>query len=130
MKRLALRTVLPAFLAIILFTGVVFQYLLPSLDRVVMDQKRLMIRELTEASWNILASFAAEEEAGNLTREQAQAQAVAQVRSLHYGAQEQGLLLDHRPTPQHGGASLPLRSGGARSHRFRRIRPASACSWR
>ena len=87
MKRLIWRTVLPAFLAIILFSGVVFLYLLPSLDRVVMDQKRLMIRELTESAWNILARFEAEEKSGLMTREEAQAEAVAQVRSLHYGAQ-------------------------------------------
>ncbi len=87
MKRMALRTVLPAFLAIALFVGVVFLYLLPSLDRVVMDQKRLMIRELTESAWNILARCEAEERSGAMTRVQAQQAAVAQVRSLHYGAQ-------------------------------------------
>ncbi len=85
MKRLALRTGLPALLAISLFSGVVFFHFLPTLSRAVMDQKRLMIRELTESSWNILARFEAEERAGRLTREQAQAGAVLQVRSLHYG---------------------------------------------
>ncbi len=87
MKRLAWRTVLPALLAIILFTGVVFLYLLPAVDRVVMDQKRLMIRELTESAWNVLARFEAEERAGRLSRQDAQATAIAQVRSLHYGQQ-------------------------------------------
>ncbi len=85
MKRLALRTVLPALLAVGLFSGVVFFSFLPSLERAVMDQKRLMIRELTESAWNILARFAAEEDAGRLSRGQAQAAAVAQIRSLHYG---------------------------------------------
>ena len=85
MKRLVLRTVLPALLAIGLFSGVVFFQFLPSLNRSVMDQKRLMIRELTESSWNILARFEAEESAGRMTRDQAQAEAIAQVRSLHYG---------------------------------------------
>ncbi len=85
MKRLAWRTVLPAFLAITLFSGVVFLYLLPSLDRVVMDQKRLMIRELTESAWNVLARFEAEERAGNMSRTQAQNAAIAQTRNLHYG---------------------------------------------
>ena len=87
MKRLVLRTVLPALLAIALFSGVVFFYFLPAFSRTVMDQKRLMIRELTEASWNILARFAAEEEAGRLTRDEAQTAAIEQVRSLHYGQQ-------------------------------------------
>jgi len=84
-KQMAWRTVLPAFLAILLFSGVVFFYLLPSLDRVVMDQKRLMIRELTESSWNLLARFEAEEQAGRLSRAEAQSAAIAQVRNLHYG---------------------------------------------
>lgn len=99
MKRLAWRTILPAFLAIILFSGVVFLYLLPSLDRVVMDQKRLMIRELTESAWNILARFEAEENAGRLTREQAQEAAVGQVRSLHYGQQSKDYfwIIDETP---------------------------------
>ncbi len=85
MKRLVLRMVLPALLAISLFSGVVFFYFLPALSRAVMDQKRLMIRELTESSWNILARFEAEERAGRMTRGQAQQAAVDQVRSLHYG---------------------------------------------
>ena len=85
MRRLAWRTVLPALLAIVLFSGVVFFYLLPSLGRVVMDQKRLMISELTESSWNILARFEFEEREGRMTREEAQAAAIAQVRNLHYG---------------------------------------------
>lgn len=87
MKRLVLRTVLPALLAIVLFSGVVFLYLLPSFNRVVMDQKRLMIRELTESAWNILARFEAEEAAGHLARDEAQQAAIEQVRSLHYGQQ-------------------------------------------
>ncbi len=85
MKRLILRTALPAFLAIGLFSGVVFFFFIPSLNRAVMDQKRLMIRELTESSWNILARFEAEQRAGRLTLEEAQNAAVEQVRSLHYG---------------------------------------------
>ena len=85
MKRLALRAGLPALLAVSLFSGVVFFHFLPTLSRAVMDQKRLMIRELTESSWNILARYEAEERAGRLTREQAQSAAILQVRSLHYG---------------------------------------------
>jgi PAS domain S-box-containing protein len=85
MKHLVLRTVLPALLAIALFTGVVFFHILPAFNRVIMDQKRLMIRELTESAWNVLARCEASERAGDLTREQAQAAAISQVRSLHYG---------------------------------------------
>ncbi len=85
MKHLAWRTAFPAFLAFALFAGVVFFYLLPSVDRVVMDQKRLMIRELTESAWNVLARFEAEVETGSLSRQEAQRAAISQVRNLHYG---------------------------------------------
>jgi len=85
LRRLVLRTVLPALLAVALFSGVVFFYLMPSFSRSILDQKRLMIRELTESAWNILARFEAEEEVGRMTRAEAQTAAIAQVRSLHYG---------------------------------------------
>ena len=99
MKRLAWRSVLPALLAILLFSGVVFLYLLPSLDRVVMDQKRLMIRELTESAWNVIASFEAEEKAGRLSQKAAQEAAIAQVRNLHYGMENKDYfwIIDGQP---------------------------------
>jgi len=50
-----------------------------------MDQKRLMIRELTESAWNVLSRFEAEERAGTMTRAEAQNAAIAQTRNLHYG---------------------------------------------
>jgi PAS domain S-box-containing protein len=99
MKRLVLRTVLPALLAVALFTGVVFFYILPAFSRVIMDQKRLMIRELTESAWNVLARCEAEERAGQLSRIQAQAAAIAQVRSLHYGQESKDYfwIIDMQP---------------------------------
>ena len=99
MKRLVLRTVLPALLAIALFTGVVFVIILPAFDRVIMDQKRLMIRELTESAWNILARCEADERSGHLPRETAQANAVSQVRGLHYGQQSKDYfwIIDGQP---------------------------------
>ena len=99
MKRLVLRTVLPALLAVALFTGVVFFFILPAFNRVIMDQKRLMIRELTESAWNILARCEADERAGALTREQAQAAAVSQVRGLHYGQESKDYfwIIDMQP---------------------------------
>ncbi len=100
MRRIAWRTILPALLAIALFSGVAFFYLLPTFDRAVRDQKRLMIRELTESSWNILARFEAEERAGHFSRIQAQQEAIAQVRSLHYGQQSKDYfwIIDSHPT--------------------------------
>ena len=44
-----------------------------------------MIRELTNSAWNILAKLENDEQRGLLTREQAQKQAIDQIRNLHYG---------------------------------------------
>lgn len=99
MTRLACRTILPALLTIALFSGVVFLILLPSHDRIVMDQKRLMIRELTESAWNLLARFEADERAGLMTGDEARAAAIAQVRNLHYGGENKDyfFIIDERP---------------------------------
>lgn len=99
MKRLVLRTVLPALLAVALFTSAVFFSFLPTFSRAIRDQKRLMIRELTESAWNVLARWEAEERAGRLNRDQAQAEAVAQVRNLHYGQESKDYfwIIDMQP---------------------------------
>jgi len=50
-----------------------------------MDRKREMIRELTTSAWNILAKLHNDERKGILTRDQAQRQAIDQIKALHYG---------------------------------------------
>ncbi len=52
-----------------------------------MDRKREMIRELTTSAWNILAKFNNDEQKGLITRQQAQKQAIEQIKNLHYGQQ-------------------------------------------
>lgn len=50
-----------------------------------MDQKKEMIRELTNSAWNILARFEYDEKNGTMTRQQAQQQAIESIQRLHYG---------------------------------------------
>jgi len=86
-RTFALRFVLPTLLSVALFVVAIFFILLPAFERSVMERKREMIRELTSSAWNILASFEQQEREGKLTRAQAQAHAIAQIRNLHYGQQ-------------------------------------------
>ena len=86
-RTFVLRFVLPTLLSIALFVAAFFLVLLPTFERSIMDRKREMILELTNSAWNILASFQQQEQDGKLTREDAQAQAIAQIRNLHYGQQ-------------------------------------------
>lgn len=87
MRSFAVRAVLITLLTISLFFVSIFFVIIPALERGIMDQKREMIRELTNSAWNILAKFHGDEKAGLISREEAQKQAVAQIRNLHYGQQ-------------------------------------------
>ncbi len=80
-----LRIILPVSLTVLLFGMTIFFLLLPLIEEKLMEGKREMIRELTESSWSILAAHAQKEKGGLLTREQAQAAAVENLRRLRYG---------------------------------------------
>ena len=80
-----LRILLPTALAIGLFLAVIWGLILPSFENSLLERKRELIRELTNAAWSILASYEADERAGLLTRDEAQARAKAQIEALRYG---------------------------------------------
>jgi PAS domain S-box-containing protein len=87
MRSFAFRAVIITFLTIGLFFASIFFVVIPTLERSIMDQKREMIRELTNSAWNIMAKFHGDEQAGVLPRAEAQKQAVSQILNLHYGQQ-------------------------------------------
>ena len=79
------RIVVPAILAIVLFISGIFFFMIPAIEKISLDRKREMIRELTNSAWNILAKLENDEHNGLMTRQEAQRQAIDQIRSLHYG---------------------------------------------
>ncbi len=83
--RIPVRIILPVTLTVILFSMTIFLLVLPLIEEKLMDGKREMIRELTESSWSILAAHAQKEKDGLLTREEAQAEAIENLRRLRYG---------------------------------------------
>lgn len=80
-----LRIFLPTLAAIGLFLVAIWGFILPSFEQTLLERKRELIRELTNSAWSILASYERDEQSGLLTREQAQAQAIARVSALRYG---------------------------------------------
>jgi PAS domain S-box-containing protein len=80
-----LRVVLPAVAALALFLIAFWGLILPSFEDSLVARKREMIRELTNSAWSILAAYEADERAGTLTHEEAQAAAAAVVSQLRYG---------------------------------------------
>lgn len=82
-----MRSILPPLLTIALFIAAISLIIIPAIEKNSLDRKKEMIRELTTSAWNILAKFEHEEQAGLLTRDEAQRQAIEQIRTLHYGQQ-------------------------------------------
>jgi len=80
-----LRIFLPTLIAIGLFLAAIWGIILPSFEQTLLERKREMIRELTNSAWSILASYERDEQNGLLTRDQAQAQAIARIEALRYG---------------------------------------------
>jgi PAS domain S-box-containing protein len=84
-KPFLVRIIFPTAVTIALFITAFFSIIIPAIEKSSLDRKREMIRELTNSAWNILAKLHDDEQKGLLTREQAQQQAIEQIRNLHYG---------------------------------------------
>ncbi len=84
-RRFFFHVVFPTLLAIGLFAAAIFAVFLPAFEQSLLDRKREMIRELTNAAWSVLAGYEQDERAGVLTREQAQEMAISRIELLRYG---------------------------------------------
>jgi PAS domain S-box-containing protein len=84
-RYLALRLFLPTFLAIVLFLVAFWGLVLPSMERTLLEQKRHMIRDLTDSAWSILAAYEADARSGLLPLMQAQSLAIKDIQGLRYG---------------------------------------------
>ncbi|MBN2172374.1 MAG: PAS domain S-box protein [Candidatus Krumholzibacteriota bacterium] len=76
---------LPAGLMLAAVLLILFLIILPRVEDGLMEQKRTMIRELVRSVGSDLTDYQRFESEGILTREEAQARAVAHLRSLRYG---------------------------------------------
>ncbi|GAB6097895.1 hypothetical protein JCM14469_41490 [Desulfatiferula olefinivorans] len=79
------RFILPSLITIILFLTAFFSIIIPTIEKNSLDRKREMIRELTTSAWNIFAKLDHDAETGLMSTEEAQRQAIDQIRNLHYG---------------------------------------------
>lgn len=80
------RIVLPPGLTIVLFLVTIFVLILPFINRTMMTHKRTMIREMVSTAWSDIAYFESLEISGQLTRAEAQHQAIEHIRALRFGA--------------------------------------------
>jgi PAS domain S-box-containing protein len=98
--RFAARIVVPASVAIALFTLTIFAVMIPRFERILLDRKKEMIRELTNSAVSMIAEYERDAAAGRATRAQAQQAAAARLRDLRYGAEGKDYfwITDMRPT--------------------------------
>ncbi len=76
---------LPALLCVALFGGTVFYYILPQTEAALLNEKRQMVKELTNTVCSMLWSYDAQVQSGVLSLEEAQNRAINRISSLRYG---------------------------------------------
>jgi signal-transduction protein with cAMP-binding, CBS, and nucleotidyltransferase domain/PAS domain-containing protein len=84
-RSFVLHIISPAILTFALCLGLVFGIIIPTMKRTIIDRKKEMIRELTQAAWSELGSLYDQEQKGTLTREAAQRAAIGRIERLRYG---------------------------------------------
>ena len=79
------RIVWPTVIAAVLFVASSFAILLPLFRRDMMEQKERMLKELTRTAASAIAFYIHQEQSGQMSREDAQAEAAAELSELRYG---------------------------------------------
>ncbi len=85
MLKFFFRIIFPAFLAVLFFVIALFYIVIPIFENAMMDRKREMIKELTNTASSILQKYHQDEEAGLISKEDAQQTAIARIQYLKYG---------------------------------------------
>jgi signal-transduction protein with cAMP-binding, CBS, and nucleotidyltransferase domain len=84
-RHFAVNIASPVVLTFALCLGLIFAVIIPTMRRNIIERKKEMIRELTQAGWSELAGLHEQEKNGALTREAAQQAAIARIQRLRYG---------------------------------------------
>lgn len=89
-NNLYVRVSVPAVLCIVLFSLVIFQFLAPEIKEQLIGRETVMVTELVNAAWSIVAMYKQQEDSGELTRQAAQQRAIGHIRNMRYGADMKG----------------------------------------
>ena len=131
-RHFAVNIISPAILTFALFFGLIFAVIIPTMKKNIIERKKEMIRELTQAAWSELAGLHEQEKQGALPRAAAQQAAIARIQNMRYGddgkdyfwiSDTQTRMVMHPYRPELNGQSLAglFRSGGEEV--VRRVHP-------
>lgn len=84
-RHFAVNILSPAILTFALFLGLIFFYVIPTMKKNIVERKKEMIRELTQAVWSELHNLHEQEQRSALTTLEAQRAALLHVKRLRYG---------------------------------------------
>ena len=82
-----LRIVLPSVLAIALFVISIFAIIIPTFEENMLERKKEMIGELTNAAWSVLDEYQMKVESGSISLNDAQKQAAGVIELMRYGSE-------------------------------------------
>ncbi len=98
-KRIVLHVIVPAGLTILLFLGALFCVLLPAVKANFLQQKRQLIKELTENVYALVEHYDQRYHMGELTLEQAQERVLERIRAMRYGPEKKDYFWVHDLRP-------------------------------
>lgn len=80
--------VVPTILAITMFVVSFYAIFIPFFEKSMMDRKKEMIHELTNAAWSVMIEYQEAHEEGTLSLEEAQSRAAEQIGKMRYGNEQ------------------------------------------
>lgn len=94
------RIVLPTILAIILFISYIFFYVVPLFEDNMLNQKKLMVKELTATAASVIIHYQELEEKGVLTPQEAKQRTIDEIKTMRYGSQNKNYFFVIDMTPK------------------------------
>lgn len=94
------RITLAVIVSILLFYVAFFMVILPGMEKSLLHKRMETTQELVRAGWHILSLLEARERRGDLTRREAQDEAVALIGALRYGAELKDYFWIHDMQPR------------------------------
>ncbi|NDY70560.1 hypothetical protein DO021_02595 [Desulfobacter hydrogenophilus] len=79
--------IVPSILTILLFITSMYVILIPSFEKNMMDNKKEMIREVTNTAWSLIKEYDDEYKDSSITLEEAQDLASKKIEKMRYGAE-------------------------------------------
>ena len=98
-KRIVLHVILPAGLTILLFLGALFGVLMPAVKANFLQQKRELIKDLTENVYALVEHYDQRYHMGELTLEQAQQRVLKRIFAMRYGPEKKDYFWVHDLRP-------------------------------